>query len=799
MKYLKKFLTQTEYQAYRNSADFVFPNASYIVEKTDELKERANVTGTPKLNLKFKLDPYYGLMGFAYPKGAIQSMIIDGTQIEITPEEYKTTETLLYGSEMTLDMENMTATFPDSYVLTNTVDKVELKLQDSNLKVNDITAFVLLGVAESEKLFIPMLISDAIAEGLIEVDTVNNVIRLTDMFIAEINMIISTYGIYYGFVLGDIINESYDMTIYDTKRVVTGIIGGLPSPYIIHGVDEADVTLYLNTDHIAQAWEFASLNSVHGEHITSIEDLVFANLHLNTVSFSKHLKSIGNGTFGNCSGLTSIVIPNSVTSIGSQAFYQCSGLTSIVIPNSVTSIGNQAFSGCSGLTSVTLGSGVTTIGDRVFSNCSGLVSIDIPDSVTSIGFYTFGNCSGLTSIVIPNGVTSIGNQAFSGCSGLTSVTLGSGVTTIDGYAFYGCSKLISIDIPSSVTSIGEQGLPFYSLLTINCHGNVAPTMTLPPTTPGGIVYIPEGSDYDSWKNNNSFKTWKFVTKGSNDKYVAVRYDRSSEEMDLCQNTDWFDTMIIKGTTYTTPVTTYTNTASTTTVLYHLVKPEISDNAFNFAYTMTAIHIPDSVTYIGNNAFRRCNSLTSIDIPSSVTSIGDQAFYECSGLTSIDIPDAVTTINERTFASCDKLEYVSLGSKVRTIKDHAFSNSYALNSIEFPSTLKTIGRNAFWQTKLEDVRIPDSVTSIGTECFAGNSSLKSITIGSRVTSIGKLPFYYNTNLKEIICYAKKAPEAGGFIEVARNGILYVPQGSDYSSWMKNEEYYLGYYDWTISYI
>ena len=730
MKYLKKFLTQTEYQAYRNSADFVFPNASYIVEKTDELKERANVTGTPKLNLKFKLDPYYGLMGFAYPKGAIQSMIIDGTQIEITPEEYKTTETLLYGSEMTLDMENMTATFPDSYVLTNTVDKVELKLQDSNLKVNDITAFVLLGVAESEKLFIPMLISDAIAEGLIEVDTVNNVIRLTDMFIAEINMIISTYGIYYGFVLGDIINESYDMTIYDTKRVVTGIIGGLPSPYIIHGVDEADVTLYLNTDHIAQAWEFASLNSVHGEHITSIEDLVFANLHLNTVSFSKHLKSIGNGTFGNCSGLTSIVIPNSVTSIGSQAFYQCSGLTSIVIPNSVTSIGNQA---------------------------------------------------------------------FSGCSGLTSVTLGSGVTTIDGYAFYGCSKLISIDIPSSVTSIGEQGLPFYSLLTINCHGNVAPTMTLPPTTPGGIVYIPEGSDYDSWKNNNSFKTWKFVTKGSNDKYVAVRYDRSSEEMDLCQNTDWFDTMIIKGTTYTTPVTTYTNTASTTTVLYHLVKPEISDNAFNFAYTMTAIHIPDSVTYIGNNAFRRCNSLTSIDIPSSVTSIGDQAFYECSGLTSIDIPDAVTTINERTFASCDKLEYVSLGSKVRTIKDHAFSNSYALNSIEFPSTLKTIGRNAFWQTKLEDVRIPDSVTSIGTECFAGNSSLKSITIGSRVTSIGKLPFYYNTNLKEIICYAKKAPEAGGFIEVARNGILYVPQGSDYSSWMKNEEYYLGYYDWTISYI
>jgi len=50
-----------------------------------------------------------------------------------------------------------------------------------------------------------------------------------------------------------------------------------------------------------------------------------------------------------CSGLTSITIPNSVTSIGGGAFWGCSGLTSITIPNSVTSIGGWAFSGCSGL------------------------------------------------------------------------------------------------------------------------------------------------------------------------------------------------------------------------------------------------------------------------------------------------------------------------------------------------------------------------------------------------------------------------------------------------------------------
>ena len=69
-----------------------------------------------------------------------------------------------------------------------------------------------------------------------------------------------------------------------------------------------------------------------------------------------------------------------VTSIGNYAFADCSGLTSVTIPNSVTSIGAAAFGNCSGLTSVTIGSGVTSIGNRAFNG----VGVDIPTVISLI-------------------------------------------------------------------------------------------------------------------------------------------------------------------------------------------------------------------------------------------------------------------------------------------------------------------------------------------------------------------------------------------------------------------------------
>ena len=154
------------------------------------------------------------------------------------------------------------------------------------------------------------------------------------------------------------------------------------------------------------------------------------------------------------------IVISGLTSIGDYAFYNCSGLTSVTIPDSVTSIGIYAFYNCSGLTSVTIPDSVTSIGSSAFSSCIGLTSVTIPNSVTSIGESAFLNCNRLTSITIPDGVTSIGDGVLYGCSSLTSVTIGNSVTSIGISAFENCTNLRQLILfKSTPPTLGSNAIP----------------------------------------------------------------------------------------------------------------------------------------------------------------------------------------------------------------------------------------------------------------------------------------------------------------------------------------------------
>ena len=126
------------------------------------------------------------------------------------------------------------------------------------------------------------------------------------------------------------------------------------------------------------------------------------------------------------------VIREGVTEI-SKAFVDCSKVTSIVIPDSVTNIEDGAFDYCSVLTSISVDPN-----NLNFSSLDGVLydkektkiikvprgktgDFVIPNSVISIASYSFSYCTGLTSIVIPNSVTNIEYSAFKDCTKLNRI------------------------------------------------------------------------------------------------------------------------------------------------------------------------------------------------------------------------------------------------------------------------------------------------------------------------------------------------------------------------------------------
>ncbi|AKB34206.1 Chitin binding protein [Methanosarcina siciliae HI350] len=489
--------------------------------------------------------------------------------------------------------------------------------------------------------------------------------------------------------------------------------------------------------------------------------------------------TIGAGAFADCSGLTTLSIPNSVTTIGTRAFEDCSALTSLSIPDSVTTIGDNAFSDCSGLTTLSIPDSVTSIGNYMFQGCSGLTTLSIPDSVTSIGNYMFQGCSGLTTLSIPDNVTTIGTRAFEDCSGLTTLSIPNNVTTIGASAFEDCFGLTTLSIGSGVTYIGSSAFSGCSALT-------------------AINVDTDNSLYAS--------------------VDGVLYDKDITTLIQCPSGKTGSVTIPDSITSFGDRAFYGCTALTSVTIPDGVT-SIGNYPFYGCSGLTLVTIGNSVTSIGTSAFYSCTNLTSLTIGNSVTSIGNFAFRDCSALTTVTIPDSVTSISILAFSQCSALTTVNIGSGVTKIGTRAFSGCSALTAINvdtnnslyasvdgilydkdittliqcpsgktgsftIPDSVTSIGTTALIgcaltaidvdtdnsvyssidgilydkdittliqcpSGKTGSVTIPDSVTTIGSSAFSGCFGLTTVTIPDSVTTIGEAAFRDCTALTSVV--------------------------------------------------
>ena len=513
---------------------------------------------------------------------------------------------------------------------------------------------------------------------------------------------------------------------------------------------------------------------------------------LTTVQLPERTQNIADLTFSTCRGLQSITIPASVTGLGNGAFYRCERLESVEfaegtlleqipyyafancyslqsfeLPASVVGFGvgnidsaSYAFYNCESMTSFSFGeSNVEVIPYSLFANCSSLQSIEIPASVVEICSDSdtntpFMNCSSLSTVTFAEGsaLEFLPDYLFKGC-GLTSFEVPETVTYLGGYLFWDCDKLESIVIPDGVQ------LSYY--LFYDCSALTEVTL------PSDLTYVPEGL----FQNCSSLS-----------------------EIDLPDTVDTIDGLAFSGTaitSFTMPEKVayvawnlFAYCKELTEVVLHDQITEIHYGAFVGCLKLKSMEIPDSVIYMDYDLFSMCKSLESVKLPSNsqvtmfpggmfygcdsletveipegYTCLDWSAFY-CSGIREVIIPNTVTIIYDGAFSDCPNLERIVIPASVTYLGGYTFYNCSSLETVEFEegSQLKEIGFDVFSETpSLKSIVIPEGVTTIWAGAFF-NSGIESISLPASLTALGLgsedwgyaefNAFASCTNLKEI---------------------------------------------------
>ena len=469
-------------------------------------------------------------------------------------------------------------------------------------------------------------------------------------------------------------------------------------------------------------------NAVVTGHEVDVTNVVIpSNITVNEMTYS--VTSIGQSSFENCSSLTSIMIPNSITDIYNN-FFGCEQLTIYCEANSKPSKWSSDWN--NSFRPVYWG---VTQEDIIYQNGLQLLIIDGDAVVT-------GHEADVTKIVIPSTIIAKGTMY--------------NVTSINYFAFAGCTNLNSVTIPNSVTNIDGRVFEKSNYLIIYCEASSKPS---------------------GWNSG-----WS--------SYMQVYWGVTQEDI-IYQNGLQFliidDNAVVTGYTNELPSELIMPSIITVNGIKYNVT-SIGRMAFCGHKALTSIVISKTVTSIGTWAFASCqviivvtfekeSELASIDESafdscinlrsvtfaqgSKLVSIGESAFESCYSLTSILIPNSVTNISNYAFFDCESLVIYCEASS----KPNGWSSNWNWgaapvywgvtqeeiiyqNDLQFLIVDDNVVVTGHTNELRSDVIIPStiiingekySVTSIGTKAFYNCDSLITMLIPNSVEKISSYAF------------------------------------------------------------
>ena len=526
----------------------------------------------------------------------------------------------------------------------------------------------------------------------------------------------------------------------------------------------------------AGAFSDSNLKSVTiPDGVTTMLANVFAGCkNLRQVTLGRGIKKAGDGIFQGCGLLAEVEIPPSLTNLGG-VFKKCTGLVRVTIPDSVKEIGGTAFAGCRSLREVTFGRKVTKIGSEAFSGCTSLKEAALPDGVTEIGWHAFDRCTSLVKATFGRKVTKIGSGAFADCTALKEAALPDSVTEIEGAAFKRCTSLATATISAGV--IGEAAFSGCTALVKAAFGRKV--TKIGEEAFSGCTQLAEVTFADSaavigrcaFAGCTALTTVAFgskVTAIGGEAFggcpiEAVRLPDSLTYIgDFAFACNAMEEVYIPYAVETIGECAFGKKKGVLRIRCAASGPlpgwkwSWLYNGDNKNATAAKYGLGSKDSYVGfdTKAFPvewrvspDGSPLTGTD--TRVFTIQGKTLVKYNGSQSkvVTVPDGVEIIGKGACANigrgsdiCREAKHIILPAGVKKIEDEAFFNS-SVESIDLPDSLIWIGARAFADNdKLTRITIPKGVKTIPEECFRNCFGLQTVELPEGLEKIGKNAFY-----------------------------------------------------------